>query len=58
LPKTPALVFAAVTRLSVVEVLAALLGGKLIKYGTCAWLVARFPEHFKRYVRCNSFALL
>lgn len=56
LPQTPALAFAAITRLPVPEVLIALLTGKLIKYGVYAWLVARFPEHFKRYVRTNSLA--
>ena len=51
LPQTPALAFAAITRLPVGEVLVALLLGKLFKYGVYAWLVARFPDHFARYVR-------
>jgi hypothetical protein len=38
------------------EVLVALLTGKLIKYGIYAWLVARCPDHFERYLRSNSFA--
>lgn len=58
LPQTPALAFAAITRLPAPEVLIALLTGKLIKYGVYAWLVARFPEHFARYLRSNSFARL
>jgi membrane protein YqaA with SNARE-associated domain len=58
LPQTPALAFAAITRLPVPEVLIALLAGKLIKYGVYAWLVTRFPERFTRYLPSNSFARL
>jgi membrane protein YqaA with SNARE-associated domain len=58
LPQTPALAFSAITRLPVPEVLVALLTGKVIKYGVYAWLVARFPERFTRYLRSNSFARL
>lgn len=58
LPQTPALAFAAITRLPVPEVLIALLAGKLIKYGLYAWLVARFPGHFKRFARSDAFARL
>lgn len=50
LPQTPALAFAAVSRLPIAEVLAALLLGKLLKYTVYAWLVARFPLHFSRLV--------
>lgn len=58
LPQTPALAFAAITRLPVLEVLVALLVGKLFKYGTYAWLVARFPEHFTRHLRSTSVSRL
>ena len=43
LPLTPALMFAAITGLSVIEVLPALWLGKLIKYTTYAWLTSAFP---------------
>jgi membrane protein YqaA with SNARE-associated domain len=43
LPLTPALMFAAISRLPVVEVLAALWIGKLAKYTAYAWLTARYP---------------
>jgi len=58
LPQTPALAFAAITRLPVLEVLVALFTGKLVKYGVYAWLVARFPGHFARYLRSDSFSHL
>lgn len=54
LPQTPALAFAAIARMPALEVLAALLIGKLFKYGIYAWLVARFPDHFARYLRSHS----
>lgn len=58
LPQTPALAFAAITRLPVPEVLIALFTGKLLKYGIYAWLVARFPEHFAHHIRSSAFARL
>jgi membrane protein YqaA with SNARE-associated domain len=58
LPLTPAVAFSAITRLPVLEVLVALFAGKLVKYGVYAWLVARFPEHFTRYLRSASFSRL
>jgi len=54
LPQTPAIAFAAIARLPVAEVLAALLAGKLLKYGVYGWLVARFPERLARYARTGS----
>lgn len=48
LPLTPALMFAGITRLPVVEVLLALWLGKLVKYLAYAWLASRFPEHAMR----------
>ena len=56
LPQTPAIAFAAITRLPVLEVLVALFAGKLLKYSIYAWLVARFPDHFVRYLRSDSFS--
>jgi membrane protein YqaA with SNARE-associated domain len=44
LPLTPALMFAAISRLPVAEVVLALWIGKLAKYLLYAWLAARFPE--------------
>ena len=44
LPLTPALMFAAVSRLPVAEVLLALWLGKLVKYMAYAWLTAAFPS--------------
>ena len=50
LPQSPALMFAGITRLPVVEVWAAVLLGKLFKYGVYGALVAAFPRKFaKRY---------
>jgi membrane protein YqaA with SNARE-associated domain len=54
LPQTPPLAFAAITRLPITHVFAALLVGKLLKYGLYAWLVARFPDYFTRYLRSTS----
>ncbi len=51
LPQTPAIAFAAIARLPVAEVFAALLVGKLLKYSVYGWLVARFPERFARSLR-------
>lgn len=44
LPLTPALMFAGISRLPIVEVLLALWLGKLLKYLLYAWLASRFPE--------------
>ncbi len=44
LPLTPALTFAAISRLPVAEVILALWVGKLAKYFVYAWLASRFPE--------------
>lgn len=43
LPMTPALMFAAISRLPVVEVVLALWIGKLAKYLVYAWLASTFP---------------
>jgi len=48
LPLTPALMFAAISRLPVAEVLALWLG-KLAKYLAYAWLTSLFPEHVLRH---------
>ncbi len=48
LPLTPALVFAAISRLPVLEVISALWIGKLAKYLVYAWLAARFPRWLVR----------
>ncbi|MDZ5455652.1 YqaA family protein [Azohydromonas lata] len=44
LPLTPALMFAAISRLPVAEVIVALWAGKLLKYVVYAWLAAAFPS--------------
>ena len=44
LPLTPALMFAAISRLPIAEVVLALWIGKLAKYLVYAWLASRFPE--------------
>lgn len=44
LPLTPALMFAGISRLPIVEVIVALWLGKLAKYLLYAWLASRFPE--------------
>ncbi|MDC6177085.1 YqaA family protein [Ralstonia solanacearum] len=49
LPLTPALMFAAISRLPVVEVIAALWLGKLAKYCVYAWLASRFPDRLMRH---------
>lgn len=48
LPLTPALAFAAISRLPATEVIAVLWLGKWIKYAVYAWLTARFPERLLR----------
>lgn len=48
IPLTPALIFAAISRLPVVDVIASLWLGKWIKYMVYAWLTARFPERLLR----------
>ena len=54
LPLTPALMFAAISRLPVAEVLLALWIGKLAKYLVYAWMSARFPERLLRLGRRRS----
>lgn len=44
LPLTPALMFAGISRLPLVEVVLALWIGKLAKYLVYAWLASRFPQ--------------
>jgi membrane protein YqaA with SNARE-associated domain len=44
LPLTPALMFAGISRLPIVDVVLALWIGKLAKYLVYAWLASRFPE--------------
>lgn len=46
-PQTPALIFAAVSRLPLAEVFLALLLGKLLKYGAYGFLTAKFPSLFR-----------
>lgn len=48
-PLTPALMFAAISRLPVAEVIAALWLGKLAKYHVYAWLASRFPDQLVRH---------
>jgi uncharacterized membrane protein YdjX (TVP38/TMEM64 family) len=48
LPLTPALIFAAISRLPVTEVLFALWLGKVAKYLAYAWLASVFPGHVLR----------
>lgn len=45
LPQTPALILFGMTDQNYAAVFAAMLLGKLFKYGLCAWLTRRFPEH-------------
>lgn len=49
LPQTPALIFAAVSRLPAWEIFLALFLGKLLKYGLYGWLAAEFPSWFQRF---------
>jgi len=51
LPQTPVLVFTAVSRLPVINVFAALLCGKLLKYGLYGYLATRFPDWAQRYLQ-------
>jgi membrane protein YqaA with SNARE-associated domain len=44
LPLTPALMFAGISRLPIIEVVLALWIGKLAKYLVYAWLASRFPQ--------------
>jgi membrane protein YqaA with SNARE-associated domain len=46
LPQTPALIFADIIRHDDLDVFVVMLAGKLLKYGSYAWLTARFPERF------------
>jgi membrane protein YqaA with SNARE-associated domain len=46
LPLTPALMFAAISRLPVTEVVLALWTGKLVKYLVYAWLASTFPTRW------------
>ena len=57
LPLTPALMFAAVSRLPVAEVLLALWLGKLVKYMAYAWLTATFPAWAVRHSSFRVAAL-
>ena len=57
LPLTPALMFAGISRLPIVEVVLALWIGKLAKYLVYAWLASRFPERALRLGRRHADAL-
>ena len=57
LPLTPALMFAAVSRLPMAEVLLALWLGKLVKYMVYAWLTATFPSWALRHGNFRLAAL-
>ena len=50
LPQTPALIFTAVSSLPPAAVFVALFSGKLLKYGTYAWVAATFPGWFERLI--------
>ena len=54
LPQTPALLFCALTRQPLLEVLAAVLLGKLLKYGLTAWLSLHFPGTLRRWINRAS----
>jgi membrane protein YqaA with SNARE-associated domain len=47
LPQTPALILCAISRLPEVEVMLAILAGKLIKYGVVGGFAVVFPERFQ-----------
>lgn len=47
LPQTPALIFFGIAEQNYIGVFAAMLAGKVLKYGLFAWLAAHFPERFK-----------
>jgi membrane protein YqaA with SNARE-associated domain len=51
LPQTPALILCGVTRLPVEGVFAAMLAGKLVKYGIVTAAVFHFPQRFARFRR-------
>lgn len=57
LPLTPALMFAAISRLPVGQVLLALWLGKLAKYQVYAWLASAFPSKALRRGRARMAAL-
>lgn len=57
LPLTPALMFAGISRLPIVEVVLALWIGKLAKYLVYAWLASRFPERALLRVQRHTEAL-
>jgi membrane protein YqaA with SNARE-associated domain len=57
LPLTPALMFAGISRLPIVEVVLALWIGKLAKYLVYAWLASRFPERALRHGQRHAEAL-
>ena len=57
LPMTPALMFAAISRLPIAEVVFALWIGKLAKYLVYAWLASRFPERALRRGQRHADAL-
>jgi membrane protein YqaA with SNARE-associated domain len=48
IPKTPALAFVAIYRMSIYEVVLAIGIGKLLKYTLYAYVVSRFPRYFVR----------
>ncbi|WP_312129155.1 YqaA family protein [Diaphorobacter nitroreducens] len=56
-PLTPALMFAAISRLPVAEVLLALWLGKLVKYTLYAWLASAFPSPWIRRVQDRTATL-
>jgi membrane protein YqaA with SNARE-associated domain len=47
LPQTPALILCAISRLPELEVMVAILAGKLIKYGVVGGVAVVFPERFQ-----------
>lgn len=57
LPLTPALMFAAISRLPAAEVILALWVGKLVKYTLYAWLASAFPSPWIRRVQLRMSAL-
>jgi uncharacterized membrane protein YdjX (TVP38/TMEM64 family) len=57
LPITPALMFDAVSRLPVAEVLLALWLGKLVKYTAYAWMTSHFPTSALRHGNSRLVAL-
>lgn len=50
MPQTPALVASTLSHLPIPGILAAVILGKLVKYGIVAWMVATFPERFIHYL--------